>query len=92
MRTRWSPSGLKLRSPLPPTLQEGGSIQGLWGEEGCPEDRDGTPPRCDGGAEHPFAGCSAQDRDPPHSAVDHTRHHSRLYEDGRWSSQQPLHV
>jgi hypothetical protein len=44
---------------LPPTFLEEGSIQGLWGEEGCPQDGDGAPPRCGGGAEHPSAGCSA---------------------------------
>jgi hypothetical protein len=38
--------------PLPPALQGEGSIQGLWGEEGYPQDGDGTPPGCDGGAEH----------------------------------------
>jgi hypothetical protein len=31
------------------------------GEEGCPLDGDGAPPRCDGGAEHPSIGCSARD-------------------------------
>jgi hypothetical protein len=33
-------------------VQEEGSIQGLWGEEGYSQDGDGTPPGCDGGAEH----------------------------------------
>jgi hypothetical protein len=41
--------------PLPPTLQEERSIQGLRGEKGYPQDGDGTPPGCDGGAEHSSA-------------------------------------
>jgi hypothetical protein len=47
--------------PLPPTLQEEGSIQALWCEEGCSQDGDGAPPGCDGGAEHLFASRPAQD-------------------------------
>jgi hypothetical protein len=39
-------------SPLPPTLQEEGLIQGLRGEKGYPLNGDGTPPGCGGGAEH----------------------------------------
>jgi hypothetical protein len=47
--------------PLPPALQEEGSIQGLRGEEGYPQDGVGTPPGCDGGAEHSSTSCSARD-------------------------------
>jgi hypothetical protein len=47
--------------PLPPTLQEEGSIQGLRGEEGYPSNGDGTPPGCGGGAEHSSADRSAKD-------------------------------
>jgi hypothetical protein len=42
--------------PLPPALQEERSIQGLRGEKGYPQDGDGTPPGCDGGAEHSSTG------------------------------------
>jgi hypothetical protein len=52
--------GLAFRIPSYPS-QEEGSIQGLWGEEGCPQDGDGAPPGCDGGAEHPFTGRPARD-------------------------------
>jgi hypothetical protein len=38
-------------------------MKGLWGEEGYPQDGDGTPPRSDGGAEHSSTGRSARDRD-----------------------------
>jgi hypothetical protein len=47
--------------PLPPTLSEEGSIQGLLGEKGYPPDGDGTPPGCGGGAEHSSANRSARD-------------------------------
>jgi hypothetical protein len=32
------------------------------GDEGCPQNGYGTPPGCDGGAEHPSTGRSARDR------------------------------
>jgi hypothetical protein len=76
--------------PLPPALQEEGSIQGLWGEEGYPLDGDSAPPGCDGGAEHSSIGRSARDRDSPHPAAECGRHHPRLYRDGRGSGQRPL--
>jgi hypothetical protein len=47
--------------PPPPTIQEEGSIQGLWGEEGCPQDGDGAPLGCDIGGDHPFTGRPARD-------------------------------
>jgi hypothetical protein len=62
------------------------------GEEGYPQDGDGTPLGCDGGAKHSSTGCLAQDRDSPHLAPEWRRHHSRLHEDGRGSGQQPLHI
>jgi hypothetical protein len=51
----------RLQNPLPPTLQEEGSIQGLRGEKGYPPDGDGTPPGRGSGAEHSSADCSARD-------------------------------
>jgi hypothetical protein len=47
--------------PLPPTLWEEGSIQGLQGEKGYPPDGDGTPPGRGSGAEHSSADRSARD-------------------------------
>jgi hypothetical protein len=79
-------SGAELH-PLPPALQEEGSIQDLWGEEGYPHDGDGTPPGCDGGAEYLSTGRSAQDRDSPRLAAERECHHPRLHEDGRGSGQ-----
>jgi hypothetical protein len=73
--------------PLPPTLQEEGSIQGLWGEKGYSPDGDGTPPGCGGGAKHSSADRSTRDRDSSHSAVKCRHHHPRLQEDGRGSGQ-----
>jgi hypothetical protein len=69
--------------PLPPALQEEGSIQGLRGEEGYPQDGDGTPPGCDGGAEHSSTGRSVRDRDSPHLVAECRCHYPRLHEDGR---------
>jgi hypothetical protein len=68
--------------PLPPALQEEGSIQGLWGKEGYPLQED----------EHSSTGRSARDRDSPHLAVEHKRHHPRLHEDGTGLGQRPLRV
>jgi hypothetical protein len=73
--------------PLPPTLQEEGSIQGLRGKKGHSPDGDGTPPGCGGGAEHSSTDRSARDRDSSHSAVKRRCHHPRLQEDGRGSGQ-----
>jgi hypothetical protein len=78
--------------PLPPSLQEEGSIQGLRGEEEYPQDGDGTPPGCDGRAEHSSTSRSARDRDSLHPALERRRHHPRLHEDGRGSDQRPLCV
>jgi hypothetical protein len=36
-------------------------MQCLWGEEGCPQNGDGAPTGCEGGAEHPFIGRSVRD-------------------------------
>jgi hypothetical protein len=47
--------------PLPPTLQEEGSIQGLRAEKGYPPNGDGTPPGCGGRTEHSSADHSVQD-------------------------------
>jgi hypothetical protein len=68
-------------------LLEERSIQGLRGKKGYPQDGDGTPPGCDGGAEHSSADRSARDRDSSHSAVKRGHHHPRLHEDGRGSGQ-----
>jgi hypothetical protein len=73
--------------PQPPALQEEGSIQGLRGEKGYPQDGDGTPPGCGGGAENSSTDRSAQDRDSSHSAVKSGCHHLMLHEDGRGSGQ-----
>jgi hypothetical protein len=62
------------------------------GEEGYPQDGDGAPPRCDGGAKHSSNGCSARDRDSPHPAAEREHHHPRLHEDGRGSGQRPLRI
>jgi hypothetical protein len=78
--------------PLPLALQEEGSIQGLWGEEGYPQDGNGTPPRCDGGAEHSSTGRSVRDQDSPHPTVERRHHHPRLHEDGRGSGQRLLRI
>jgi hypothetical protein len=67
-----------------------GQIQGLWGEEGCPQNGYGTPPGCDGGAEHPPVGRSARDRVSLHPAVKLGSHHPRVPEDGRGLGQWPL--
>jgi hypothetical protein len=67
-----------------------GKIQGLWGEEGCPQNGYGTPPGHDGGAEHPPAGCLVRDRVSPYLAVELERHHPRVLEDGRGLGQRPL--
>jgi hypothetical protein len=45
--------------PLPPTLPEEGSIQGLQVEKGYSPDGDGTPLGCGGGTEHSSADRSA---------------------------------
>jgi hypothetical protein len=60
-----------------------GQIQGLWCEEGCPQNGYGTPPGCDSGVEHPPAGRSARDQVSPHPAVELKCHHLRVPEDGR---------
>jgi hypothetical protein len=60
-----------------------GQIQGLWGEEGCPQDEDGTPPGYDGGAEHLPAGCLMRDRVSSHPAAELRHHHPRVPDDGR---------
>jgi hypothetical protein len=78
--------------PLPPALQEERSNQGLRGEKGYPQDRDGTPPRCDSGAEHSSNSRSARDRDSPHPAAKCRCHYLRLHEDGRGSGQRPLRI
>jgi hypothetical protein len=73
--------------PLPPALQKEGSIQGLWGKEGYPQDGDGAPPGRNGGAEHSSTGRSVRDRDSPHPSAERGRHHPRLHNDGRGSGQ-----
>jgi hypothetical protein len=72
---------------LPPALQEERSIQGIRGEKGYPEDEDGTPLGCDGGAEHSSTGRSVRDRDSLHPVAERRHHHPRLHEDGRRSGQ-----
>jgi hypothetical protein len=64
-----------------------GQILGLWGEEVCPQNGYGTPPRRDGGAEHPPAGRSVRDRVSPHRVVGLRRNHPRVPEDGRGPGQ-----
>jgi hypothetical protein len=73
--------------PLPPALQEERSIQGLRGKKGYPRDGDGTPPGCDGGAEHSSIDRSARDRDSLHLAANRRCHHPRLHDDGRGAGQ-----
>jgi hypothetical protein len=79
-------------SSPPPTSANVGQIQGLWGEEGCPQNGYGTPPGRDGGAEHPPAGRSVRDRVSSHPAVELGCHHPRVSEDGRGPGQRPLHI
>jgi hypothetical protein len=67
-----------------------GQIQGIWGEEGCPQNGYGTPPGRDGGAEHPPAGHSVRDRVSPYPDAKLRRHHPRVPEDGRGPDQLPL--
>jgi hypothetical protein len=66
---------------------EEGQIQDLWGDEGCPQNRGGTPLGRDGGAEHPSTGRLVRDRVSPHPAARLERHHPRVLEDGRGSGQ-----
>jgi hypothetical protein len=82
---------VELRTP-PPSPPEEGQVQGLWGEEGCPQNGDGTPPRCENGVEHLLAGCSVRDPDSPHPAAELKCHHPRVPEYGRGSGQRPLHI
>jgi hypothetical protein len=42
-------------------LLEEGQVQGIWGEERCPQDGDGAPPGRDGGVEHPLTNCTVRD-------------------------------
>jgi hypothetical protein len=74
-------------SPPPPTSAKVGQIQGLWGEEGCPQNGYSTPPGRDGGAEHPPAGRSVRDRVSSHPAAELRCHHPRVPEDGRGPGQ-----
>jgi hypothetical protein len=62
------------------------------GKKGYPQDGDGTPPGCDGGAEHSSTGRSTRDQDSLNPAAERRRHHPRLHEDGRGSDQRPLCV
>jgi hypothetical protein len=71
---------------------EEGSIQGLRGEKGYPQDGNGTPLGCDGGAEHSSIGRSARDRGSPHPVVEHRCHHLRLHDGGRGPGKRPLCV
>jgi hypothetical protein len=64
-----------------------GQIQGLWGEEGCPQNGYSIPPGRDGEAEHLPTGRLARDRVSPHPAEELKRHHPRVPEDGRGPGQ-----
>jgi hypothetical protein len=61
-------------------------------KKGYPQDGDGTPPGCDGGAEHSSTSRSVQDQDSPHPAAERRCHHPRLHEDGRGPGQRPLRI
>jgi hypothetical protein len=78
--------------PLPPTSVKEGQIQGLWGEEGCPQNGYGTPPARDGGAEYPPASHSVRDRVSPHPAAELGCHHPRVPKEGRGPGQRPLRI
>jgi hypothetical protein len=64
-----------------------GQIQGLWGDEGCPQNGYGTPPGRDGGVENPSVGRSMRDRVSPHPATELGHHHLRVPGDGRGPGQ-----
>jgi hypothetical protein len=74
----------QLSYPLSPPKDQDSTLTGLHHE---PQNGYGTPPGRDGGAEHPSAGRSARDRVSSHPAVELGRHHPRVPEDGRGSSQ-----
>jgi hypothetical protein len=79
-------------NPSPPTSVKEGQIQGLWGDEGCPQNGYGTPPGCDDGAKHPSAGRSVRDRVSLHPTVELRHHHPRVPVDGRGPDQCPLRI
>jgi hypothetical protein len=57
---------------IPPyTPTEEGSVQGLRGEKGYPQDGDGALPGHDPGVECPLTGCSVRDPISPYLVVEH---------------------
>jgi hypothetical protein len=70
---------------LPHISVEEGSVQSPGGEEGYPQDGDGTLAGHDLGVECPLTSCSVRDPVSLHPVVKHRRHYLRVPEDGRSS-------